>query len=63
MYPASIIVEGNSTILGYLETLRLCQELDEICTESAREHFKFGLEDPRVVGIFPLYVMIVSNVI
>ena len=31
------------------------EALDNICTQSARAHFQFGLEDSRVVGIFPFH--------
>lgn len=36
-------------------TVAEAKELDDICTQSAREHFKFGLEDSRVVGVFPFH--------
>eukprot|EP00041_Stephanoeca_diplocostata_P008127 m.117606 g.117606 ORF g.117606 m.117606 type:complete len:375 (-) comp17185_c0_seq1:173-1297(-) len=29
--------------------------LDTFCTKNAREFLKFGLEDPRVVGLFPFH--------
>lgn len=29
--------------------------MDDFCTTNAREFLKFGLRDPRVVGIFPFY--------
>ena len=44
--------------LGYQEgnlTAAEAASLDAFCAENAIEFLKFGLEDPRVVGLFPFY--------